>query len=134
MLLANPIAGFLNQLYLWKKFIKKPDFLHVDTNSWKVTVNWEMLRWMQSKMGVYCSDLRTLKLTVSQEPVNGMIWFLVFWCEFRKVKSFLKIFWLAVVKNGHGLLDLWTQKSAVALYLFNELIKWVLIFSMLMQI
>ena len=32
MLLANKIAGFLNCLYLQNTKIKKPDFLHVDTD------------------------------------------------------------------------------------------------------
>ena len=36
MLLANQITRFLNQLYLQKKRMKKPDFLHVDADSWKI--------------------------------------------------------------------------------------------------
>ena len=36
MLLANQIVGFLNQLYLYNKMMKKPDFLFVDTNSMKL--------------------------------------------------------------------------------------------------
>ena len=35
MLSANQIAGFLNRLYLQKKMMKKPYFLHVGTYSWK---------------------------------------------------------------------------------------------------
>ena len=35
MLLASQIAGFLNQLFLPNKSLKKPHFLHVDTNSQK---------------------------------------------------------------------------------------------------
>ena len=49
MLLANQITGFLNQLYLWKKMMKKPGFLHVDTNSWKLKVDQKILcgqKWM----------------------------------------------------------------------------------------
>ena len=38
MLLANQIAGFFNQLSLHKKVMKRPDFLHVDTNSKKLKV------------------------------------------------------------------------------------------------
>ena len=30
---------FLNQPYLWNKTMKKPDFLHVDTDSWKLEVD-----------------------------------------------------------------------------------------------
>ena len=39
MLSANQIAGFLNQLYLQNKMIERPDFLHVNTNSWKLKVD-----------------------------------------------------------------------------------------------
>ena len=43
MLLANQIAGFLNQLYLYKKIMKKPDFLHVDTDSQKLKIDQKIL-------------------------------------------------------------------------------------------
>ena len=36
-------SGFLNQLYLSNKVMKKPDILHVDTNSWKLKVDWKIL-------------------------------------------------------------------------------------------
>ena len=39
MLLTNQIAGFLNQIDLQNKVIKKPEFLHVDTNSWKLNAD-----------------------------------------------------------------------------------------------
>ena len=39
MLLANQILGFLNQLFLRKKLLKKPDFMHVDTDLWKLKVD-----------------------------------------------------------------------------------------------
>ena len=35
MLMANQIVGFLNQLFLQNKLMKKPYFLPVDTDSWK---------------------------------------------------------------------------------------------------
>ena len=49
---ANQIAGFLNWLYLLNKMIKKPDFLHIVTDSWKLKVSWKILGWVWSKMGV----------------------------------------------------------------------------------
>ena len=52
MLLANQITGFLNQLYLWNKMMKKSNFLNVDTDSWKLEVDRKMLGWVGSKMGV----------------------------------------------------------------------------------
>ena len=36
MLLANQIPGFLNQLSLKKKMMKRPAFLHIDTSLWKL--------------------------------------------------------------------------------------------------
>ena len=39
IVLANEIAGFLNQLYLQNKIMKSSDFLHVDTNSFKLKVD-----------------------------------------------------------------------------------------------
>ena len=39
MLKANPIALFLNQLFLQNKSLKQPYFLHVDTNSQKLKVD-----------------------------------------------------------------------------------------------
>ena len=45
---------------------------------------------------------RTLKLTVSQELVDGMNWFFACWWKFRKVKSNFNYFWVNVVKIGRG--------------------------------
>ena len=39
MLSSNQIKGFLNQLYLQNKMMKKPTFLHIDTDSWKLEVD-----------------------------------------------------------------------------------------------
>ena len=50
MLMAGQIVGFLNRLYLQKKMMKKPDFLHVDTDSWKLKVDQKVLWWAWSKM------------------------------------------------------------------------------------
>ena len=52
MLSANQIAGFFNRLYLQKKITEKLDFLHVDTNLWKLKVDKKTLEWAWSKMGV----------------------------------------------------------------------------------
>ena len=41
--MAGQIVGFLNRLYLQKKMMKKPDFLHVDTDSWKLKVDQKVL-------------------------------------------------------------------------------------------
>ena len=39
MLFANQITGFLNQLCHKNKMMKKPDFLHADTDSWKLEID-----------------------------------------------------------------------------------------------
>ena len=39
MFLTIQMAGFLNKLYLSNEKMKKPEFLHVDTNSVKLKVD-----------------------------------------------------------------------------------------------
>ena len=51
--------------------MKKPDFLHIDTDLWKLTIEWKIFGWVGSKMGV-ATDFRTLRLAVSQEGIYGM--------------------------------------------------------------
>ena len=45
MFSVNQIAGFSNQQYLQNRLLKKPDFLHVDTNSHKLKVDQKVLGW-----------------------------------------------------------------------------------------
>ena len=52
MFSANQIAGFFNQPYLQNKSMKQPDFLHVDTNSYKLKIDWKIFGWAWSEMGV----------------------------------------------------------------------------------
>ena len=57
--------------------MKKSDFLHVDTSLLKLKVEWN----------VCTHGLPTLvarKLAVFHEEINGINWFLVCWCKFRK--------------------------------------------------
>ena len=49
---------------------KKPDFLHVDTDSWKLKVDPKILEWAWSENGYGHSGLTTLKLAVSQEGIS----------------------------------------------------------------
>ena len=62
------------------------------------------------------SGYRTLKLTVSQEWIDGMNWIFVCWCKFRKAKSCIIDFWVGMVENGHGHLVHETLKSAEWVY------------------
>ena len=50
--------------------MKKPGFLYIDTDSWKLKVDKKILGWAWSKMGVATLVFRTLKLAVSQEGIN----------------------------------------------------------------
>ena len=43
MFSASQIAGFYTQPYLQNKWLKLPDFVHVDTNSHKLAVDWNIL-------------------------------------------------------------------------------------------
>ena len=60
--------------------MKKPDFVHVDTFSWKLEIDWQIL-------GCGHSVLRTLKLAVCQGEMNGINLNLVYWYNFKKAKS-----------------------------------------------
>ena len=50
--------------------MEKPDFLHFDTNSWKLKVDQKILELGVVKNGCGHSGLVTLKLGVSQEGIN----------------------------------------------------------------
>ena len=51
------------------------------------------------------SGLWTLKLTVSQECINGINWFFACWYNFMQIKSWLKILGVVMVKNESGWID-----------------------------
>ena len=62
--------------------MKKPDFLHADTNSIKLKVDWRKLGWVMVDHGhkwptLAPSGRRTLKLDLSHENIIGIHWFLV---------------------------------------------------------
>ena len=61
MFSANQIAGFFNQSYLQNKWMKQPDFLHVDTNSNKLKVDQNFFLVGVVKYGCVQSGYRTLK-------------------------------------------------------------------------
>ena len=56
-----------------------------------------------------------------QGEMNGINLFLVCSFKFRKSKSSVNNFLVAVVKNGHGLLGLGTLKSALSRELVDEM-------------
>ena len=50
--LSQSSARFLNNFYLWNKSTKKPNFLYINTDSWKLKADWKILGWTWSKTGV----------------------------------------------------------------------------------
>ena len=52
MLSAIHIVGFLNQAFLQSKSMKQRHFLHVDTNSQKLKVDWKVFGGAWSKTSV----------------------------------------------------------------------------------
>ena len=43
-----------------------------------------------------------VKLTVSQEGIDGMNWFFACYYKLRKAKSNFSSFWVREIKNDHG--------------------------------
>ena len=73
--------------------IKKPEFLHVDTNSWKLNADWNILGEDMVKNGWI------------QPGVTEINWFMVCWHKFGEAKSYFDNFWVVVVKNGSSILQ-----------------------------
>ena len=94
---ANQITGFLNQPISRTSHRKSLIFVYVDTNSHKLKVDQKFLVGM-IKNGCSQSSHETLKLTVSQEWIDGANWFFGCWCTFRKAKSYFNDFGLGMVK------------------------------------
>ena len=54
------------------------------------------------KIGYSQYSLWTLKLTVSQEWMDGINWFFAYWYKFMQIEIQLKIFEFVAIKNGCG--------------------------------
>ena len=67
----------------------------------------KIFRWAFSKTGHGLLHHRTLKSSVSQEWIDELGWFFTGWNKFMETKSWLKIIWVGILKNG------WPSKSAV---------------------
>ena len=117
MPLVNQIAGFLNQLYLQNKMIKKPVFCAclyriLETKSWLKNIEVGLIKNGRDHFGP-----RALKFAVSQEEINGINIMeeisLVCWYKFRQ-KRYFNNFWVVLVKNRCELLGLGFLKSVVS--------------------
>ena len=116
MLSANQIAGFLDQVFLQKNSMKTVSFLacwykFTKIKGWLKTFCLDMVKNWYGQSGPW-----TLKLTVSQEWIDGMNWVFAWWCKFMKAKSYFTDYWVTMVKNGHGHLVHETLNSAECLY------------------
>ena len=60
------------------------------------------------------SDCRIFKSTISPEKINETALFFAWWSKFTKIKSWSKIFWFDMVKNGCGQSRLWTPRLIVS--------------------
>ena len=68
----------------------------------KLKVYQKHFSWTWSKMGVTNLDCELYNLLyLKNEQWNN--WFFGCWYRFAKTKSWSKIFWVGIVKNGHGL-------------------------------
>ena len=76
---------------------------------WKKSCSWDKGQNASSQ-----SDCRIFKSIISQEQTDETVSFLTCWCEFSKIKSWLKIFWLRIVQNGCCQSGLWTIKFTVS--------------------
>ena len=60
------------------------------------------------------------KLAAFQEGNNGIDWFLVCLCKFRKAKSYFNNYWVVIVKNEYGLLSVETLRFFAWWYKFRK--------------
>ena len=109
--------------------LKKPDFLHVDTNSWKLKVHWKIFRWVWSK--VFVAALVSGHWNWLHLKNELMKWtdFFACWYKFRKAKNYFNNYWLGMVKNRRGLIYHETLKTGVPHKWFDKLcrlIEWFL--------
>ena len=104
MLLANPIAWFLNELFLQSKLIKQPHL----ACSYKLTCM------VKNGYGQY--GLWTLKFTLPQEWTDGINRIFACWYKFMQLKFLSKILGFSLVRNGFnqlcdGILKLTVSKE-----------------------
>ena len=93
MLSANQIAGFLNQLFLQCKLMDQLHFLHVNT------------KWQKLKVKIFLvghGQRLDVAKTISEKWADGIIDYFECWCRFTKNKSWSKMFWVSIFKNGCG--------------------------------
>ena len=81
--------------------------------------------WDLGRNALNQSDCRIFKSIISPEQINETASFLACWYKFTKLKSWVKIFWFGMVKNGYDQSVLWTLKFTVSQE-WTEGINWFL--------
>ena len=97
MLLANQIAWFLNQLFCWNKFIKRPNFFHVDTNSQGLIWNFLVELGQEWVWPILCLDSKIACISRMNRWNE-----LIFCMFFTQIISWLEIVEVSMFKNGCG--------------------------------
>ena len=83
---------FLHKSYIWEKYF-----------SWDIGQN-----------ALSQSDCRIFKSSISPEQIDETASFLSRWCKFTTIKSWMKIFYLGMVKNGFDQSSFWTPKLTLS--------------------
>ena len=76
---------------------------------WEKSCSWDI-----GQNALSQPDCRIFKSSISPEQIDETASFLACWYKFAKIKSWLKIFWLGIVKNGFDPSGLWTLKLTVS--------------------
>ena len=69
----------------------------VQTFYWEKCCSWDI-----GQNALSCSDCRISKSSISPEQIDETASYCACWYKFRKIKSWLKIFWWGMVKNECG--------------------------------
>ena len=102
MVSANQIPGFLNQPFIQHKSGKEHNSLHVDINSQKLKFDWKFFSWAWLKMGVTNLVSGLWNWLYFQNEQMELTCFLHAGTISHKIKRWLKILGVSMVKNGSG--------------------------------
>ena len=72
------------------------------------------------------SDCRIFKSNISPEKIDETVSFLACWYKFTIIKSWLKVFWLSIVKSWYDQSGFWTLKLTVVKRWYGQSGFWIL--------
>ena len=76
---------------------------------WEKSCSWDI-----DQNALSQSDCRVFKSTIPREQIYETVSFFACFCKFLKIKSWLKLFWLGMVKSRCNQSGLWTLKVIVS--------------------